>query len=215
MKTALVTGFEPFDGECVNPSAQAAEALDGRHIAGHRVTGIVLPCVFGKSLAVLRREIRRRRPELVICAGQWGGRAEIAVERIAINVIAAPIPDNEGNQPFARPVARTGPLAYWSTLPVEAIVTALRDAKLPAMISNCAGAYVCNHVFYGLMRTLTRSVTTSGGFIHVPYLPEQARRAESHPPFLPLEEIVRGLEIALETSLTAPNNLRAVVGANR
>ena len=213
MKTALVTGFEPFDGERVNPSALAAEALDGRKIAGGRVTGIVLPCVFWKSLAMLRREIRRLRPDLVICAGQWGGRTEIAVERIAINVVAAPIPDNEGKQPFARPVARTGPLAYRSTLPVEAIVDSLRDAKLPAMISNCAGTFVCNHVFYGLMRMLARSRTSRGGFIHVPYLPEQARRAGNNPPSLPLEEIVRGLQIALETSMTAHDNDSAAVGA--
>jgi pyroglutamyl-peptidase len=190
MTTVLVTGFEPFDGERVNPSALAAEALDGREIAGRRVTGIVLPCVFGKSLSMLRREIRRLRPELAVCVGQWGGRSEMAVERVAINVVAAPIPDNEGNQPFARPVARTGPLAYRSTLPIEEIVTALRDAKLPAMISNCAGTFVCNHVFYGLMRLLDRSRTSRGGFIHVPYLPEQARRADNHPPSLPLEKIV-------------------------
>jgi pyroglutamyl-peptidase len=215
MKSVLVTGFEPFDGESVNPSALAAELLDGRQIAGRRVTGIVLPCVFGKSLASLRREIRRLDPELIICAGQWGGRAEIAVERLAINIVAAPIPDNEGNQPFARPVSRTGPLACRSTMPVEAIVTALRDAKLPAIISNCAGTFVCNYVFYGLMRMLGRSRTCRGGFIHVPYLPEQARRAGGNPPFLPLEEIVRGLEIALETSLTVRPNPRAAVGADR
>ncbi|HEX3625227.1 MAG TPA: pyroglutamyl-peptidase I [Verrucomicrobiae bacterium] len=215
MKTVLVTGFEPFDGERVNPSALAAEALNGREIAGHRVTGVVLPCVFGKSLAMLRGGIRCLQPELIICAGQRGGRAEIAVESMAINIVAAPIPDNEGNQPFARPVARTGPLAYLSTLPVEAIVAALRDAKLPAMISNCAGTFVCNHVFYGLMRTLHRARPGRGGFIHVPYLPEQAQRADGNPPSMPLEEIVRGLEIAVETSLTAEHNLRATVRANQ
>ena len=214
MKTVLVTGFEPFDGECVNPSALAAQALNGRVIAGRPVTGVVLPCVFGKSLGTLRREMRRLQPELIICAGQSGGRADIAVERMAINIAAAPIPDNEGNQPFARPVVRKGPLACLSTLPVEEIVTALRGAGLPAAVSHCAGTFVCNYVFYGLMRTLDRKPSVRGGFIHVPFLPDQARRAGDNPPFMPLEEIVRALEIAVETSFAAEHKLRAAVGAS-
>lgn len=214
MKTVLVTGFEPFDGECVNPSALAAQALNGCEIAGRRIRGIVLPCVFGKSLAILRREIRRLRPELIICTGQTGGRAEITVERVAINVVAAPIPDNAGHQPFNRPVSQGGPLAYRSGLSVEAIVAALQEAHLPAAVSNCAGTYVCNYIFYGLMRTLERNRNIRGGFIHVPYLPEQARRVRANdPPSMPLEEIVRGIQIAVETSLTARDNLRAETSA--
>jgi len=146
----------------------------------------------------------------VICTGEAGGRAEISVERIAINVEDACIPDNLGQQPVDRPVIHGGPAAYWSTLPVKAIVAALAEAKLPAAISQSAGTYVCNHVFYGLMRTLARRQSVRGGFIHVPCLPAQAPWPL---PSLSLEEIVRGLKIAIETSLNTRDDLRAVGGA--
>jgi pyroglutamyl-peptidase len=157
--------------------------------------------VFGKSLALLEQEIHRTQPDLVICAGLAGGQGEINLERVASNIEDATIPDNAGNQPVNRPVVRGGPAAYWSTLPVTAIVTALREANLPARISNSAGTFVCNHVFYGLMRLLKGMPMVRGGFIHVPYLPEQA--CVTGAPSLPLDEIVRGLEIAIATSLTA------------
>lgn len=213
MKTVLVTGFEPFGGDRVNPSALAAQALDGRQVAGRRVAGAVLPCVFGKSLLALRREIRHREPELVICVGQAGGREGITVERVAINIEDANIPDNAGHQPLDRPVARTGPAAYWSTLPIKAIVAALREARLAAEISQSAGTFVCNHVFYGLMRALARRRGVRGGFIHVPFLPEQALAAVTGSPAMRLEQIVRGLEIAIKTSLTTQSDLRATGGA--
>lgn len=184
-------------------------------MAGRRVTGMVLPCVFGKSLAALRQAIRRIQPELVICAGLAGGRGDISVERVAVNLEDAYIPDNAGNQPLDHAVVRGGPAAYWSSLPIKAVVAALREAGLPAGVSHSAGTFVCNHVFYGLMRLLARKATARGGFIHVPYLPEQAREAAGCPPSLPLEEIVRGLEIAIATCLTTQHDLRAVGGAIR
>jgi pyroglutamyl-peptidase len=201
MKNVLITGFEPFGGDTLNPSAQAARELDGGIVAGRRVTGRVLPCVFGESLAVLRREIRRLKPGLVICAGQAGGRGDIGVERLAVNVVNADIPDNAGHQPADGRVARRGPAAYWSTLPVDAIVAALRAAELPAAVSHSAGTFVCNHVFHGLMRMLAQMRAVRGGFIHLPYLPAQARRIAGCPPSLGLARIVRGLEIAIEISL--------------
>lgn len=212
IKNVLVTGFEPFGGEMINPSALAAEALDGRKVVGRRVVGAVLPCVFGKSLVALKQEIRRWKPELVICVGQAGGRGEINLERVALNIEDVSIPDNDGNQPVDRPVVPGGPAAFWSTLPIKAIVAALRKAGLPAVVSQSAGTFVCNHVFYGLMRALARQRTVRGGFIHVPFLPEQARRAETGPPSLPRDEIVRGLEIAIKTSLTTRHDLRAMQG---
>jgi pyroglutamyl-peptidase len=212
IKNVLATGFEPFGGETINPSALAAEALDGRKVVGRRVVGAVLPCVFGKSLVALKQEIRRWKPELVICVGQAGGRGEINLERVALNIEDASIPDNDGNQPVDRPVVTGGPAAFWSTLPIKAIVAALRKAGLPAVVSQSAGTFVCNHVFYGLMRALARQRTVRGGFIHVPFLPEQARRAETGSPSLPLDEIVRGLEIAIKTSLTTRHDLRAMQG---
>lgn len=213
MKNILVTGFEPFGGETLNPSGLAAQAFDGRVVSGCRVAGIVLPCVFGKSLAALRLEIRRRQPELVVCVGQGGGRRGISVERVAINLENASIPDNAGNQPVDHPVVRGGPVAYWSTLPIKAVVAALADAELPAAVSQSAGTFVCNHLFYGLMRTLARKRTVRGGFIHVPYLPEQARRAGDGWPSLPLDKTVQGLAIAIETSLATRRDLDVVEGA--
>jgi len=197
----------------VNPSALAAQSLDGRQMAERRVVGTVLPCVFGESLTVLEHEIQRTRPDQVICTGLAGGRGEISVERVAINIEDASIPDNAGNQPLDHPVVRGGPAAYWSTLPIKSVVAALWKANLPAVISQSAGTFVCNHVFYGLMRLLARMPTVRGGFIHVPYLPEQARSAADGSPSLPLNKIVRGLEIAIETSLTTRQDLRAVGGA--
>lgn len=213
MKTILLTGFEPFGGERRNPSAEIVRALDGRIIAGHRVTGAVLPCVFGRSLAVLKRQIAEQRPGLVVCLGQAGGRAEITPERIAINVDDARIADNAGRQPVDRPVVRGGPAAYWSKLPIKAIVAALKKRKIPAAVSQTAGTFVCNHVFYGLLHELKRRrMAARAGFIHVPWLPEQAKTGE---PSLPLETMIAGIEAALETAVEVRRDLRRAGGAER
>jgi pyroglutamyl-peptidase len=215
VKTVLLTGFEPFGGEVINPSALAVEELDGRTIARRRVVSAVLPCVFGESIVALKRELRRVRPELVVCVGQAGGRAGISVERIAINVDDARIPDNLGEQPIDEPIARRGPAAYWSTLPIKAVVGALNEAGIEAAVSQSAGTFVCNHVFYGLMRTLKRRQGVRGGFIHVPYTPAQAQAQHGGRPVpsMSLEEIVRGLEIATRTALTTRRDRRVTGGA--
>ena len=189
MKTVLLAGFEPFGGETLNPSALAMSAL-------------VLPCIFGQSLHLLRREFQRLRPELVICSGQAAGRGCLSVERVAINIADASLPDNANMRPVDQPVVRGGPAAYFSTLPIKTIVASWQSAGLPGAVSQSAGTFVCNHVFYGLMRTLARHPNVRGGFIHVPYLPEQTRRLANGSPSLPLDQIVRGLEIAIATSLT-------------
>lgn len=201
MRNVLLTGFEPFGGETLNPSALAAQELDGADVNGRRVVGVVLPCVFGKSLAILRREIERVKPELVICTRQAGGRAAISLERVAINLEDADIPDNAGNQPTDKPVVYGGPEAYPSTLPIEAILAALGQTGLPGEISESAGTFVCNHVFYGLMWMLAGQPAVRGGFIHVPCLPDQARSAGCENASLSLEQIVRGSEIAIAASL--------------
>ena len=216
-RTVLLTGFEPFDGQEINPSALAVQRLHGASIAKRRVEAVILPCAFGESLKVLRREIRRVEPELVICVGQAGGRAAISVERVAINVDDARIADNEGAQPIDQAIANGGPAAYWSTLPIKAVVAALEAAGIEAAVSQTAGTFVCNHVFYGLMRTLKRRKGIRGGFIHVPYLPAQAKAGQAtrgrRPPSMPLSRIVRGLEIATHTALTVRRDRRAVGGA--
>ncbi len=208
-RAVLVTGFEPFGGETRNPSAEIARALNGRVIAGRRVEGMELPCVFGGSIAELKRRIRAVRPELVICVGQAGGRAEITPERVAINVDDARIADNAGARPIDVPVVRGAPAAYWSTLPIKAIVAALRGRGVPASVSQTAGTFVCNHVFYGLMRTLARQSGLRGGFVHVPFLPEQAPRGQAS---LPLETMIEAVALAVEVSLRTRRDARVSDG---
>ncbi|MEN9637238.1 MAG: pyroglutamyl-peptidase [Verrucomicrobiota bacterium] len=209
MKKILITGFEPFAGARVNPSEEIARALDGRVVAGHQVIGAVLPCVFGGSIAELKRWLKIVRPELVICVGQAGGRKEITPERVAINVDDARIADNSGAQPIDTPVARGGPAAYWSTLPIKAIVAALHREGLPAAISQTAGTFVCNHLFYGLMRALARRPGVRGGFIHVPFLPQQAKRGQ---PSLKLCEMITGLTVVARTAITTQQDLAQTGG---
>lgn len=209
----LLTGFEPFGGETVNPSEQAVRALEGRTLAGRRVATAILPCVFGLAHTVLLQHLRKHRPSLIVCVGQAGGRAEISLERIAINIDDARIPDNAGARPTDRPVVPGAPTAYWSTLPIKAIVDALQSQGLPAGVSQTAGTFVCNHVFYGLMHALRRRTGARGGFVHLPFLPEQAARLPQRPPSLPFDQIVRALEIVVTTALTAKNDAKRPGGA--
>jgi pyroglutamyl-peptidase len=209
MKTILITGFEPFGGEKVNPSQDIAQALDGRMIGGRKVVGAVLPCVFGASITELKKLLRVHRPELVICVGQAGGRAEITPERVALNIDDARIPDNAGAQPIDTPIVRGGLAAYWSTLPIKAIVAALQAAKIPAAVSQTAGTFVCNHVFYGLMHALKSRRGVRGGFVHVPFLPAQAKQGQ---PNLPLETMILALARTIEVSLRTRRDARRAGG---
>jgi pyroglutamyl-peptidase len=208
----LLTGFAPFDGETVNPSWQSVAALDGAHIAGHRIVARQLPVEFCTSLTVLRDAIRETAPALVLCVGQAGGRAQLSIERIAVNIDDARIADNAGNLPVDAPVIVDGPAAYFATLPIKAILAEVRAAGIPAEVSQTAGTYVCNHVFYGLMHALRDASGVRGGFIHIPYAPEQAAH---HPgaPSLPVETVTAALRIALDTALTTPNDRRIAAGA--
>ncbi len=194
---ALVTGFEPFDNDTVNPSSAALAHLPPR-IGALEVRTQVLPCVFGQALAVLRAAVAAAKPEIVLCVGLAGGRAELSLERVAINVDDARIPDNDGNRPIDAPVIAEGPPAYFSGLPIKAAVAELRRAGLPAAVSNSAGTFVCNHIFYGVMH-LAAEQGFRAGFLHVPYLPEQAAR---HPgaPSMALADIARGIEIILSVT---------------
>lgn len=208
----LLTGFDPFDGEERNPSWEAARRLDGEIVAGHRLVAVQLPTCFGLSLRRLRAALRRHEPRLVVCVGQAGGRACISLERIAINVDDARIADNAGCQPVDRPVIRGAPAAYFSSLPIKALRQALLQRGLPAEISQTAGTFVCNHVFYGLMHALRASPRVRGGFVHIPFLPEQA---EAHPgaPSLALDAAVAGLHTIVATALAQRRDLRTAGGA--
>lgn len=205
----LLTGFEPFDGERINPSGEIARQLHGTVIGGHRVAGALLPCVFGAAITELKRQIRAAQPVLIICLGQAGGRADITPERVAINVDDARIPDNAGRQPVDRPVVRGGPAAYWSTLPIKAIVQELRAKGIPAAVSQTAGTFVCNHAFYGLMHTLRGQKKVRGGFIHVPFLPEQTKDQ----PSLALEVMTAAIGAAVKVTLRTRRDLRAAGGS--
>ncbi|QEL55901.1 pyroglutamyl-peptidase I [Chromobacterium paludis] len=208
MRTVLLTGFEPFGGETVNPSWEAVKLLDGETIAGARVVARRLPCVFGAALSELRHHLEGLRPDLVIAVGQAGGRPDISVERVAINVDDARIPDNAGKQPIDQPIAADGPAAYFSTLPIKAIVAALRECDIPASVSQTAGTFVCNHVMYGLLH----HGGARGGFIHIPYLPEQAA---AHPgqPSMRLEDCAAALRIAVDIALTQSEDAKIAGGA--
>ncbi len=209
MKTVLVTGFEPFGGETINPSGEIARQLHGTVIAGHHVVGALLPCVFGAAITELKQQMRATKPVLVICVGQAGGRAEITPERVAINVDDARIADNAGRQPVDRPIVRGGPAAYWSTLPIKAITAELRRRGMPAAVSQTAGTFVCNHVFYGLMHELRKQKKIRGGFIHVPFLPEQAKDQ----PSLPLAVMTAAIGSVIAVALKIRRDVHVAGGA--
>ena len=211
-RTVLLTGFEPFNGATINPSWEAVRALDGWSGPGFAVVARQLPCVFGTALDVLRESIAGVKPDIVIAVGQAGGRSEMSLERVAINVDDASIRDNAGNQPVDTPVAADGPAAYFTTLPVKAIVKALRLRGFPSGVSQTADTFVCNHVFYGLMhQTVGQSV--KAGFIHVPFLPEQAADRPERPPSMALRDIVDALRIAVEVAVVTETDTQEAGGA--
>jgi pyroglutamyl-peptidase len=184
----LLTGFEPFGGDQVNPSWLVAQALHGRVIAGARVESLCLPCVFGASLQLLA-----------------ANRRALSLERVAINLDDARIADNAGAQPVDLPVLPGGPAAHFSTLPIKAMVNAVQQAGLPAELSHTAGTFVCNHVFYGLMQQLRKRRGVRGGFMHLPPLPSQAVAPGQQG--LALDDQVRGVQIAIHAALTTSADL--------
>ncbi len=212
MKKILVTGFDPFGGEPVNPALEAVKLLNGKEISGFEIVTREVPTVFGKAIESLKEAIEDVNPAMVISVGQAGGRSAITPERIAINVDDSRIADNENNQPIDCEIVSGGPAAYFSKLPVKAIVKKLNDNGVPASVSNTAGTFVCNHIFYGLMHYLaTSGKAIRGGFIHIPFLPEQIVRNPGQPS-MSLELIVKGLELAIEAAITNETDIIAVGG---
>ena len=208
---ALVTGFDPFGGDAVNPSAEAVGRLP-RTLGALSIETAILPTSYARSAGVLRAAIDRLRPDLVLCVGQAGGRTDLCLERIGINVQDARIRDNDGAQPIDVPIVPNGPAAYFATLPVKACVAALRTAGLPAAVSNTAGTFVCNHILYSLMDIAQdHPAAFRGGFLHIPYVPEQAARLGGAPS-MAVADIARGIEIILEVSATTRTDLRTVEG---
>ena len=205
----LLTGFTPFGGDRINPSWEAVRRLAGTRVLGHEVVAVRVPTSFEGGLAALRAALRRRRPALVLCVGQAGGRSAISLERVAVNLIDARIADNDGAQPIDRPVVEGGPEAYFATLPLKPMWQAVQAAGIPCELSLSAGSYVCNAVFYALMHELARQGGgVPAGFVHVPYLPGQVRE-RPHLPSMTLETMVRALQVAMRAALR-PAKLEAV-----
>ena len=189
----LLTAFDPFGGEKVNPALEAVKLVG--EIDGVTIIKLEVPTVFGRSVELVTAAIDAHRPDAVLCVGQAGGRAELTPERVAINVDDARIPDNEGKQPVDSPVVEGGPAAYFATLPIKAMAAKIREVGLPASVSNTAGTFVCNHLMYGVLDHLAKHHPDArGGFLHVPFAEGQKENA----PCLPIRDIARGIEAAVE-----------------
>ena len=212
MKKLLLTAFTPFDGERINPALEAVKLVKDR-IGNLLIVKLEVPTVFGKSIDTVRKAIEREKPDFVLSIGQAGGRAEICPERVAINLDDARIPDNEGNQPIDEPIFPDGENAYFSTLPVKAMVEAIRKEGLPSSLSISAGTYVCNHLMYGILYYLDKRPVIKAGFIHVPYIPEQTKNKKEMPA-LELSEIVRGLEAAITAIAINGTDKKLAYGQN-
>jgi len=190
----IVTGFDPFGGEMINPSIECVKAL--AEIEGVELIRLELPTVFKESAKRLNEVINDVKPDAVLSVGQAGGRAGITMERIAINVDDARIPDNISQQPIDEAIQLDGEAAYFTTLPIKRIVKAIREAGISAEVSNSAGTFVCNHIMYQSLFAATKADKPfKAGFMHIPFIPEQT----TDKPSLPLEESTKALQIAIET----------------
>ncbi|CCN71281.1 Pyrrolidone-carboxylate peptidase [Vibrio nigripulchritudo SFn118] len=198
IKTVLFTGFEPFNGEVINPAWEAVKRLEGKTLTGGRIVTCSVPVVREKSIQTVIKAIELHQPDIVVTIGQAAGRDSITPERVAINVDDYRIPDNEGNQPIDEPVVEGAESAYFSTLPIKAICQSLKEQGIPANVSNSAGTFVCNHLFYGIQHYL-RSTSIRHGFVHVPLLPEQAKTNEL--PSMSLDTMVKALMLLAQTCL--------------
>jgi len=189
----LITGFDPFGGEKINPAWEAVKLLPNK-IEKIEIIKLQVPTVFRKSVEVLLEGIEKSKPDVVLCVGQAGGRFDLTIERVAINIDDARIKDNEENQPIDEPIYRDGENAYFTTLPIKAMVEKAKSFGVPASVSNTAGTFVCNHIIYSLLYHIEKEkVAKKGGFIHVPYIPEQVL-TKKNAPFMSLDMIAKGIE---------------------
>jgi pyroglutamyl-peptidase len=199
MKKVLVTGFEPFDGQLINPSLEAIKKLNA-FMFDAEIYVLSVPTVFVESIRVVEQAINQKKPDIVILVGQAGGRKDISIERIAINIDDANIPDNLGVKPINQPIIQGGNNAYFSTLPIHQMVDYLKMNNLPVSISNTAGTYVCNHLMYGVLDYLSNNKPdTLAGFIHVPFLHEQVLNQSYFS--MSLEEITKAITLCIEVAL--------------
>ena len=208
----LITGFDPFGGEPINPALEAVKLLPDT-ISGAEIIKLEIPTVFRKSLAKIEEAIEIHNPDIVISVGQAGGRFGITPERVAINLDDARIKDNEGNQPLDITIYEDGQPAYFSNLPIKAMVNEIKEAGLPAAVSNTAGTFVCNHVMYGVLHMIhTDYPNMRGGFIHVPYIPAQVT-SKANMPSMSQADITKGLALCIEAATTHTEDLHIAAGA--
>lgn len=208
----LITGFQPFGGESINPAYEAIRRLP-KTIEGASVITKEIPVVFREGSRAVREAIQKEQPDVVICVGQAGGRNGITPEFVGINYQDAPIPDNQGNQPISEAIEPEGPSAYFTKLPVKAMVAAMKKEGIPAAISYSAGTYVCNDVMYQLLYDIDHEFPRlRGGFIHVPYAEEQVKN-KPHTPSLPLAVIAQGLEVCIRAVIANETDCRQISGA--
>lgn len=198
----LITGFDPFGGEAINPATETVRKLP-LIIAGAEIIKLEIPTVWRKSLHVIEEAITTYDPDVILSIGQAGGRSDITVERIGINVDDFRIPDNEGNQIIDKLIDPNGPDAYFVTVPIKAMVQRIQSKKIPASVSNSAGTFVCNHVIYGVCNLLaTKYPHKRSGFIHIPYLPEQVINKQNMPSMsqdMITEAVIAAIEAIVET----------------
>lgn len=208
----LITGFDPFGGESINPAWEAVKLLPDE-IAGARIIKLQIPTVVNKSIQSIHSSMCAEKPDIVLSIGQAGGRFAVTPERVAINITDARIPDNEGNQPIDVPIFEDGDTAYFSNLPVKAMVQAIKDAGYPSVLSNTAGTYICNHVMYGILYYIKKEFPhMRGGFIHVPYAPSQVVNKPATPS-MSLADIAASLEAAVKAAVENQTDIKAVGGA--
>ena len=208
----LVTAFDPFGGESINPALEAVKLMKDK-IDGAEIVKLEIPTVFRKSIDKVAEAIVKENPDVVLSIGQAGGRFEVTPERVAINVDDARIPDNEGNQPIDVPIYEDGAPAYFATLPVKAMVEAIRSAGLPSSLSNSAGTFVCNHIMYGVLYQIEKmGKNIRAGFIHVPFIPEQVARRPAPAPCMSMVDIAKALEAAVSAIVKHDEDIVAVGG---
>ncbi|PNZ99613.1 pyroglutamyl-peptidase I [Staphylococcus nepalensis] len=207
----LVTGFDPFGGDTINPALEAVNLLPDE-IQGHTIEKLEIPTVFNKSKVTIENKLKATHFDIVLAIGQAGGRFELTPERIGINIDDARIPDNEGNQPIDEMIQSSGDAAYFSNLPVKRMTEAIKTAGVPARLSNTAGTFVCNHILYQLgFLQATQFPNIKFGFIHVPFIPEQVTDKPEQPS-MSIQTIAKGLKAALEAIIESDEDIKVALG---
>lgn len=208
----LITGFDPFGGDKVNPAYEAVKLIPNE-VAGAQIIKIEIPTVFEESAKVLEASMKEHQPDIVICVGQAGGRSAVSLERVAINLAEARIPDNKGNQPIGVKLEEEGETAYFTSLPIKAMMKNIQDHGLPAYISYTAGTFVCNDIMYRLLYMIDKEFSgVKGGFIHVPFEPTQVIDRPIGTPSMPIQTIADSLIYAVEAAITTEVDIEKNTG---